>query len=275
MTFQYNWRNILLVVVTMCMTCTRIIREEDLFYPRHFPVLSDEILRTNVTIELGDSIALRGWYLHSANHTQSLIYFCGNGEYVYTSEVRLYWLAANLRCDVLAVDYRGYGSSDGKPSFNSLLTDGVEIYDYLMDSVKQSHESTFIYGRSLGAIPAVYVASQKPISGLILEAPPTSAAEIIPRWKSFLPWYVRLFVSIRPDSVLESYEPQPIDNIRSVTAPLLIIHGTADKLVPIDVGRRLFEEAGSKQKHWVAVEGSGHNDLRIYDRPNLIRFIHL
>jgi pimeloyl-ACP methyl ester carboxylesterase len=267
MTFQNTHKTVFLVLVIICLSCTKVIHEKDLFYPRRFPVLSDEVIRTNVSIQVEDSIPIRGWYLHSPDYKGSMIYFYGNGESVTASTEPLYWLATNLKCNVLAIDYRGYGFSEGMPSFNSLLTDGIKIYDYLMDTLKLASDSTFIYGRSIGTIPAVNVASQKPISGLILEAPPTSASEVIRRWNSLVPWWMKLFLRIRPDKALKNYHPQPIENIRKVEAPLLIIHGTKDEIIPIDLGKRMFKEAGSKQKHWCPVPGYGHNNLKIYNSP--------
>jgi abhydrolase domain-containing protein 17 len=267
MTFQNILKNLLLVFCVVCLSCTKTIHEKDLFYPRRFPALSDEVIRANVSIPVEDTISIRGWYLHSPDYKGSIIYFYGNGESVNSASVPLYWLATNLKRNVLAIDYRGYGSSNGVPSFNSLLTDGIKIYDYLVDSLQQSSASTFIYGRSIGTISAVNVASQKPVSGLILEAPPTSAEEVIRRWNSLVPWWMKLFLRIRPDKALKNYHPQPVENIRKVVAPLLIIHGTEDEIIPIEFGRRMFKEAGSKQKHWCPVPKAGHNNLKIYNSP--------
>ncbi|MGB8657724.1 MAG: alpha/beta fold hydrolase [Candidatus Zixiibacteriota bacterium] len=267
MIFRNALKIIFLGLFTVSLSCTKVIHEKDLFYPRHLPILSDEVVRTNTSIMVEDTISLRGWFIHSPSYKRSLIYFYGNGENVYDSSVPLYWLATNLKCNILAMDYRGYGVSDGKPSFNSLLADGIKIYDFLVDSLGQSPAATFVYGRSIGTLPAVHVASQKPVSGLILQAPPTSAAEIIPRWKSLAPWYIRWILRVRPDKDLKNYHPQPVEDIRKVAAPLLIIHGTEDDIIPIDFGRRMFEEAGSKQKRWCPVKGYGHNNLRIYDSP--------
>ena len=259
------------ITLLMCASCTKVVRESDIFYPskEKYPMISDVVLRENVEIAVEDSILLRGWYLTSTQNRRAIIYFYGNAERVEGVMGRLYWLAENLKLNVLVVDYRGYGFSDGFPTGNTLLADGLRIYDYLTSHLQHENFPIFIYGRSLGSTVGSYIAANRPVSGVILEGAFTSASDMIPALRRFVPWYFRWFVRLRPEKALTEKHMQPVENIRSVSAPLLVIHGTKDELAPVRFGRRIYEEAGSMKKHWCPVEGAGHNDLKITTGPAL------
>lgn len=144
---------------------------------------------------------------------------------------------------VFAYDYPGYGLSEGKPSEWGSLAAAKCAYSYLRTLLDVPSENIVLYGRSLGGGPAVHLASQEKVAGLILDGTFTSTYRVITKIK-LLPW-------------------DTFDNIKhtpSIDEPLLSIHGTADLTVPFWHGVRLFEAAaGKKEKLWV--EGAGHNDL--------------
>jgi len=193
-----------------------------------------------------------------------LLGFYGNGETVFSSMQRLYWLAAKLEPDVFAIDFRGYGFSEGTPNLDDMRTDVLQVYDHVL-SRGSGKQRVFVYGFSMGTIAASHLAVNRPVAGVILQAPFTSAEEQIPNYRRLLPWYVRGFINVQPDKALRDRRPQPVDLIRRMKAPLLVIHGVEDQIVPIELGRKMYVQAGSKDKHWCEVAGSGHNDLSIRD----------
>jgi pimeloyl-ACP methyl ester carboxylesterase len=266
-----------LLCTLFLITCTRTITEQQLFRPYRYPyLLSDEVLRKDVALITGDSTTIHGCYFHSPDYTQSMIRFCGNAATVYSTYHSTCWLAAQVRCNVLVFDYRGYGRSEGTPSMGSLLSDAVEIYEYLRDSLVTPDHPVFIFGASLGTVFATYVGQNCSVDGLILMSPMTSAEETIPRWKRFAPWYARWAVKLKPDEALSKPEFQPVEMIRTVTCPLLVIHGSKDRIIPIELGTRVFEEAGSANKHWCEAEWAGHQLGAIYREPIsgcLLRFM--
>ena len=256
--------------VMMLPACVYHVSEDDLLRPRSQPLaewlepnLSESVRCQTVELDGGQSVKLRGWLISPPRARYCMIYFYGTGETVLANRRQLCWLARTLDCRVLAMDYRGYGFSGGSTGMAVFLDDALVAYDYLLSRPLCAGKAVFIYGRSLGATFATYVASRRDAAGLILEAPPTSAAEAIPPLRKLLAWPWRWLVYPRPDKALRQTKPQPIDAIRQIKTPLLVIHGTDDRIVPTELGRRLFEQAGSEHKYWLAVQGAGHNNLSL------------
>jgi pimeloyl-ACP methyl ester carboxylesterase len=255
---------IAILLFLILVSCTKVIREDDLFAPQRYPVMTDSVNRQNVEIPVDNSIVLRGWFLTSEDYYRSMIYFYGNREAIVQVSPILYWLSTSFNMNVLAVDYRGYGFSDGYPELEAISSDVVYIYDYLMKNLGQKNKPVFIYGRSLGTIFALKLALQRPVGGIILQTPPTTITDVIKAWQRLIPWFLRWLVRLKPEKKLLDMHPQPVEDIQKLSAPLLVIHGAEDNIVPITLGRTMYENAGSLQKEWCKVEGSGHNDLQIF-----------
>jgi fermentation-respiration switch protein FrsA (DUF1100 family) len=152
-----------------------------------------------------------------------------------------------LGLGVFAVDYRGYGESDGRPSEAGLYTDARAAYDFLRDSIGVPPARIVIYGHSLGSAVAVELATTAPAAGLIIEGAFTSAPDLGGEIYPFLP--TRLLARNRFDS---------IHRIGALRMPLLVIHGRDDGTIPIAHGRRLFA-AAPEPKRFLEVAG-GHDD---------------
>jgi abhydrolase domain-containing protein 17 len=145
---------------------------------------------------------------------------------------------------VIGYDYRGYGmSTGGPPGARAASRDLRAVYEHATDELGIDPSRMILLGRSVGSGPATELAAEEPVAGLVLESAFVSAFRVVTR--------VRLL----------PYDPFPnLRLIRRVGAPVLVIHGTADQLIPLSHGRRLLEAApGPKQAFWV--EGAGHNDL--------------
>ena len=144
---------------------------------------------------------------------------------------------------VLAYDYRGYGRSTGTASERNAGRDIAAAYTYLTHTLGIASSRVIVHGRSLGGGPSVLLASHEPVAGLVVESSFTSALGVSP-WGRLFPY--DWFRSLR--------------RLRDVRAPILVIHGTADEVIPFANGQALFAAAPEpKQSLWVA--GAGHNDL--------------
>lgn len=152
-----------------------------------------------------------------------------------------------LGLGVLALDYRGYGESDGVPSEAGLYADARAAYDYLQDSLRIPPERVIIYGHSLGSAVAIELASEVPAAGLIIEGAFTSVPDIGAELYPFLP--VRAMARSRFPS---------LQRIATLRTPVLIIHGRDDTTIPPAHGRRLFD-AAREPKTLLEVPG-GHDD---------------
>lgn len=249
--------------------CAKTVHESDLFYPRHYRVLPDEITRRNIEIVAPDSTVLRGWLLAPPAPRGTLIYFDANASTVLYSQQRLYWFAEALNVNVVAVDYRGYGFSTGKPTLAGIADDAVLVYDRVVADPDIGSGPVVAYGFSLGSAVAVHLASQRPLDGLILEGGFPSQSEALASLRRILPWYVRWFVRLRPDPamVVPPAIAAPEDALSRINTPLLVIHGEKDELFPLAFGKRMYDASPATRKLWCPVPEAGHNGVVLRDPP--------
>ena len=175
-----------------------------------------------------------------------VLYLHGNTSSV-ASQVNIshYRLLRDLKVNVLAPEYLGFGGIEGKPTEPALQADAQAAYDYLRITRKVPPAAIAVYGWSLGSAVAVDMASRVPPAALILEGAPASLLDLTTRRYPFFP--LRLLMRSSFDSI------RTIDEIR---APLLFLHATNDEVIPISEGRRLFD-AALGEKMFVEVRG-GH-----------------
>jgi fermentation-respiration switch protein FrsA (DUF1100 family) len=197
-----------------------------------------------LTAEDGARIIL--WHVPPKPGRHVVLYFHGNGEV-------LAWLVPRFRAitadgtGLVAMSDRGYGGSTGSPTESALLRDAATTYDFAR--ARYDADRIVAWGFSLGSGVAVATAAGHPVGGLILEAPYTSISDLAARAFPFLP--VRPFVR-------DSFHSD--ERIARVTAPLLIMHGAKDPVIPIALGERLFA-AAHEPKQFVRFGEGGHNDL--------------
>jgi abhydrolase domain-containing protein 17 len=145
--------------------------------------------------------------------------------------------------NIFAYDYRGYGTSDGKPGELNAYQDAEAAYTYLTQKLQVPPHKIIVYGRSVGGGSAVDLATRHPIAGLILESTFTSAFRVVV-----------------PFPLLPFDKFSNLKKIQQVDCPILIMHGQADQTIPIEHGYKLYETAANpKMSLWV--DGAGHDDL--------------
>ena len=189
----------------------------------------------------GGSIATL--HLPNPRAAVTLLYAHGNAEDLgqlvpYLEELRRTGFA------VLAFDYRGYGMSTGSPpSAKGATSDMEAVYRHAVKTLAIPPSRIVLFGRSVGSGPATDLASRVPIGGLVLESAFVSAFRVLTR------------VSLLPFDRFHN-----LRHIRRVRAPVLVIHGTADEVIPVSHGRLLYEAAGQpRQALWI--DGAHHNDV--------------
>ncbi len=149
---------------------------------------------------------------------------------------------------VVLAGYRGYGGNPGKPSQEGLLADARSLLAWLAGEGIRP-ERIVLYGESLGSGVAVHLAVEQAVAGVLLEAPYSSVAEVAQHHYWYLP--AKWLILDKWDSV---------SRIEGIEAPLLILHGERDRVIPVKFGKRLFEAAASP-KDLVLEPQAGHNDL--------------
>jgi fermentation-respiration switch protein FrsA (DUF1100 family) len=194
-----------------------------------------------------DGASQFAWAMPAAHEAPLwVLYLHGNATSV-ASQVNIahYQLLRSTGLNVLAPEFRGFGGLPGAPTEAALQADARAAYDYLRNTRRVPPHAIVIYGWSLGAAVAVDMASRLPPAGMILEGAPASLADLTRRRYPFFP--LRLFMR------------SPFDSIRkigTIPAPVLFLHATADEVIPVGEGRRLYEAARGA-KVFVEVDG-GH-----------------
>jgi len=200
----------------------------------------------DVRIATADGETLNAWYVPPRGARPVVIYFHGNAGGLSLRANRYRWLAADGN-GLLAVSYRGYGGSTGRPTEDGLIRDARAAYDFVR--ARHPEQAIVPFGESLGSAVAVALASERTVAGLILDAPFFSAAEIGARAYPFVPVRWLMKDPFRSDL-----------RIARVTAPLLVMHGERDGVVPIASGERLFALA-NEPKRMVRFPLGRHVDL--------------
>lgn len=211
---------------------------------REFPDVEE------VTLTVPDGVALRGWLVkgRAEGPRPLLIYFGGNAEEVSPSipQAKAY---AETGWSVLLMNYRGYGASGGSPGEEELFEDAVLIYDHFSGRADVESGSIALMGRSLGTGVAVYLASVRHASGVILVSPFDSLAAVAGEKYPFVP--VSLLLRHRFDS---------ISRAPSIGASLLAILAGEDRVISRERSLALIEKWGGRRA-LLTIEGVDHNSL--------------
>ena len=201
-----------------------------------------------VWLPVDEAVTVFGWFIDAGPTTPVLLWCHGNAGNV---SHRL----ENIRqlyqrgISVMIFDYRGYGQSTGEPSEAGLYQDALASYDYLIQQRRISPERLIIFGRSLGSSVAGEVAIRRTSAGLMLEGSFPSIQAMSDHHYFGLPaqWFMDVDFNLA-------------QKVRMLQVPLLVIHGEQDSIVPMPLGRQVFE-AANEPKWWYAVSGAEHNDV--------------
>jgi len=213
----------------------------------------------------GDGTGLTGWFIPAAGEARGTVIHChGNAQ-----NMSSHWLFAEFlprrHFNLLVFDYRGYGKSEGTPSRRGTIEDARAALEYVLGRRDVDPGRVGLFGQSIGGAVAVVVAAgDQRVRGLVIDSAFSSyRAEAAHALRSnpvtWLPAWPLSRVLIR--SGLD-----PIDHIQAISPrPTLVIHGTADRVVPCEMGRELAEKAGEPKELWL-VDGAGHT-ASMHARP--------
>jgi hypothetical protein len=202
----------------------------------------------DVGIRTADGVRIHGWFVPCSDSRTTLLFFHGNAGNI-GDRVENLKLLHDLGLNVLIVDYRGYGRSEGSPREEGLYRDADAAFSYLRSRQGVDPARIAVFGRSLGGAVAVDLCSRVDCWRLVLEGAFTSAADM-----------AREIFPLLPLGHLLTERFASIEKISRVRAPLLQFHGTLDEVIPMELGWRLFRAAG-EPKEFVPVPGAGHNDV--------------
>lgn len=195
-----------------------------------------------------DGIKLLAWFkeppLKPLGNQKIVLYFHGNAGNLGGREYKFAALAKE-GFGVLAISYRGYFGSEGKPSEAGLIKDGEAAFKFLLDQ-GYLPKDVILFGESLGSGVAVQLASKFDFFAVILESPFSSITSVAKTKYWFAP--INLLLKDKFDSI--QFAPK-------ISSPVLIFHGTDDEIVNISEGKKLFEAIKAPKK-FIEVQGAGH-----------------
>jgi fermentation-respiration switch protein FrsA (DUF1100 family) len=229
-----------------------VVQDRLIFFPQPAPPSpprAPDFVISEVKLITADGLALRGWLAKPSSATGRLplaIYFGGNVEE--TSHMAA--SAGQLPgWSLLTFNYRGYGGNPGQPSERALFADALAVHDFAALRPDVDPARIVAIGRSLGSGVAVYLASQRPLAGVVLVTPYDSLRAVAQRHYPYA-----------PVSILLKHGFDSIDRAPDIAVPLLMLAAQLDDVIPIAHARALFAK-WSGPKIWRELAGAGHNDL--------------
>ncbi|HXL65010.1 MAG TPA: alpha/beta hydrolase [Xanthobacteraceae bacterium] len=202
-----------------------------------------------ISLTAADGVRIVGWHVAPRDGQPVILYLHGNGGALRYRVERFHRLIKE-GVGLVAIEYRGYGGSEGSPSEAGLFADAEAAYAFAASRYRP--DQLVLWGESLGTGVAVYLAAEKPVGRVILEAPFTSTAAVAAQRYWFMPVRLLMKDQFRSD-----------ERIANVSAPVLILHGLNDRTVPYAMGEQMFDLAKGN-KHIVRFIDGGHEDLDQY-----------
>jgi fermentation-respiration switch protein FrsA (DUF1100 family) len=246
----------ILLAVTLA-GCSQIF-----FQPNRVKVLTPDQLGLayeEVGFRTADGLELHGWFLPAnGDATGTVLFLHGNAENISTHVLSVAWMPAR-HFNVFLFDYRGYGASEGKPTFSSVQEDIDAAMRTLLARTDIEPDRVIVFGQSLGgALAAYYVAHcgfRDHIRALVIDSAFSSYVGIV-REKLAATWLTWPFQWLPSFTVDERFSPLPAMKMIS-PIPLLIIQGERDSIVPPHHAQRLYDAALEPKQLWI-VAGAGH-----------------
>lgn len=243
-----EWLVVAVILALGLPAAAWLAQDRMIFYPQ--PVASTAHLPARAApfeVIAADGTVLRGWIARgAAAPAPAVIYFGGNAEEVS-------WTLADARWprewSIVALNYRGYGESGGKPGEIALLADGLAIFDAVAATGGIDATRIATFGRSLGTAVATHVAASRPVAAVVLVSPFDSLAAI---GRHHYPWL--------PVSLLLRHRFEAATDAARCRMPLLAIVGADDTIIPVERSRALYD-AWAGPKSWYATRGADHNSL--------------
>ena len=203
----------------------------------------------DLTLETEDGEKVGAWFVPVASNAAEAvtILFCHGNAGDIGDRVGSVRTFHDLGFNILVFDYRGYGTSTGRPTEKGTYLDVRAAWDYLTVQRAIQPGRIAVFGRSLGGSVASWMAAQEEPAALIIESTFTSASDMAARMFPFLP--VRWLTRFRYDTLAR---------IKDIHCPVLVAHGRQDEMIPFSHGERIFA-AANEPKAFVPING-GHND---------------
>jgi len=243
----------LIAIIVLFLIFVRYLENTSIFFPERSLAETPENIGLpfeDVTIVTQDHVKLHGWLIKAPSAGSTLIFFHGNAGNI-GNRLGKIDLFHHMGLNVLIIDYRGYGSSEGHPTEQGIYDDATATYDYLLQRNDMQGQNIISYGASLGGAVAIDLAVQRNVSCVIVDSAFSSATDMA---KLIFPFIPSFLIKTKMDS---------LSKIKNISVPVLFIHSIEDRTVPFALGKKLYDAAPG-QKEFIEI-GGGHNDRYIHD----------
>jgi len=260
----------LLIAYGLILLAVRLFENKIIFYPDYPGRLDGDWNPNSLPLEdvwmvTSDRVKLHAWWIPNPRARFTFLAFHGNAGNI-AGRAEVYRFLWQLPANVLAIEYRGYGHSEGSPTEAGLYLDAQAGYDYAFHSLNIPPQRMISFGQSLGTAIAVDLAAQRPVAAVVLEAPFPSTRAVARRVYPYLPG-VALVAKSRFDTT---------EKLGRVHAPVLIVHCTQDPVIAYSLGEQVYQRASSP-KFFFRVDGMCHEEASLVAparyRQQLLEFL--
>lgn len=243
--------------------CTAQVTERQLFRSIPGGTLSAVVLSavapsytlTRHSIVAAGGAKLHAVYLRQPGAKATVLYFGGNNYTIERFGALSAAFFAPLGVNLMIVDHRGYGPSQGTPTAAAMEADGLAVFDYLSGLPNVDPARIVLHGQSLGSFTAGHIAVNRPAAGVVLESSVTTTEDWVKAQTAGLP------VKVKIDETLKGRGN--LSKMAAIEEPLLLLVGSVDKATPARFSEALYKASPlpTEQKVLKIVDGAGHNDV--------------
>jgi len=257
---------IVLIIFSIVLIGCKSLVNKMAFHPDTVNLIPTDKLPVGIEekfIRTEDDVKIQCLYLPASGADNIVIYFHGNAGNIYHRIPELIQLR-RFGVNVIGVSYRGYGKSEGSPSEEGIYKDGNAVLEYVTKGLGFSPNKVIIFGRSIGTTVAINTSQFKEIGGLILVTPLTSGVAQANA------------AGMSSVTFLAGDSFNNLSKMKNIKVPLLVIHGTHDRVIPFSMGKEIYDNA-TVDKKFIKIDGADHND--IHDRyrqlywPPILEFL--
>jgi uncharacterized protein len=202
----------------------------------------------DVWLTTSDGVKLHAWWIAADKAKFTFLAFHGNASNI-ANRAPTYEFLRDSHVNVLALEYRGYGRSEGKPSEGGIYRDAEAAYEYLVSSRGIDGRTIVSFGQSLGTAVATRMATHRKVAGVVLEAPFPSASRVARKTFWFLPGL----------SLFTNGQFNTRAWLKEIHAPVLIVHCNQDPVIPFEFGKEVYDEA-LPPKNFLQINGYCHEE---------------
>jgi hypothetical protein len=237
----------------LALAIVRMFESRGIFFPNYPGRLAGDWHPRGLNVEdvwltASDGVKLHAWWIAGDKARFTFLAFHGNASNI-ANRAPIYEFLRSTHANVLALEYRGYGHSEGKPSEAGVYRDAEAAYEYLLNRKDTDPKTIISFGQSFGTAVATHLAAHRQVAGVVLEAPFPSASRVARKVYWFLPGISLL--------VRGQFDTQAW--LKEIRAPVLIVHCSQDPVIPFQFGQEVYD-AALLPKHFLQINGHCHEE---------------